>query len=236
MLPSRLRGRSRVPHVGGGSTRSSRLLPFKSSTRNIRASVSRAPCTRRSRAAASRCRSASARHSARRLTWYTRQILPVGLTRYLATSRKSARVAVVSCRARSRPALGLILPVPGLRYGGLATTRSKEETGKRFRRERMSAAMISTRSARPFSWTLRCASPAISSWSSTPTTRSAVASPGQHQGDDPAAGAEVDHPLPLPDPGKIAQEQRIEGKAVTVARLDDAQVIAAQFVDGFFVH
>lgn len=56
---------------------------------------------------------------------------------------------------------------------------------------------------------------------------------GKHKGDYAAASPQVDSPSPLCQTGKRAQEQGIEGKAVTVPLLENLEIVSPELIQGF---
>ena len=59
----------------------------------------------------------------------------------------------------------------------------------------------------------------------------AAAPSGQEEGQDPRAGTEVRHTIPLLHPGEIRQKHRIHDKAEAALLLDDPQALQLQIVN-----
>ena len=130
---------------------------------------------------------------------------------------------VNSWRALALPGSGGVAPEPGLRYGGLATTRWKCSGGKKRGASRRSPRMIRQRSSRALARAFAAAYRARSGCSSMPVTLDGRVAPREKQADHADAGAEVENALAAARRAEIGEQERVEAVPVPALRLREDQ-------------
>jgi hypothetical protein len=59
------------------------------------------------------------------------------------------------------------------------------------------------------------------------------ATKGEEEGNYPAAGAEIHHPIAAANPGETDEEHRVQGEAISFSRLKDLEAPPEEAVQGF---